>query len=209
MIQCIKKYIRAGRQFFNRLIPARERRLTIPTFLTFFRFFLIPVIVYAIFFNYWSLALLFFCLSAATDALDGFIARRYNQCTQLGACLDPLADKILISALFVTLAFKHTVLSLIPWWLVWLILIKELLLISGAIILFARNQRLLVKPTVWGKAAMAVQVCALVWFLIVAWNNMACPLINNGMILCVLISIIVSFVHYVYNGCFALHERMR
>ena len=78
---------------------------TLPNFLTLLRIILLPFIVVLIIGGYYRVALLLFLLSAFTDFLDGFIARRYGQITSLGILLDPIADKLLTSSTLISLAY--------------------------------------------------------------------------------------------------------
>ena len=78
---------------------------TLPNFLTLLRILLLPFIVVLIIGGYYRVALFLFLLSAFTDFLDGFIARRYGQITSLGILLDPIADKLLTSSTLISLAY--------------------------------------------------------------------------------------------------------
>ena len=154
-------------------LPAQEKRLTIPNCLTLVRLISTPVIVLAMFKLYWGVAFWLIIFSALTDLLDGYIARRFNQKTFLGACLDPIADKLLILSVYFMLAFKQSPLFSIPLWFVILVLLKELLLIAGAIFLYIRqwqakhlgaNEQLIeLQPTLLGKLTMLVQTLFIVW----------------------------------------------
>lgn len=154
-------------------LPAQEKRLTIPNVLTLVRLACTPMIVMAMHKLDWGLAFWLIVLSALTDLLDGYIARRFNQKTFLGACLDPIADKLLILSIYFMLAFKQSPLFGIPLWFVMLVLIKELVLIAGVIFLYMRQDRLnhlgtksvLIEPqpTLLGKLTMLVQTLFIVW----------------------------------------------
>ncbi|WP_456342145.1 CDP-diacylglycerol--glycerol-3-phosphate 3-phosphatidyltransferase [Thermovibrio sp.] len=78
---------------------------TLPNFLTLLRILLLPFIVVLIIGGYYRVALFLFLLSAFTDFLDGFIARKYGQITSLGILLDPIADKLLTSSTLISLAY--------------------------------------------------------------------------------------------------------
>ncbi len=187
-------------KIFKNYFPPYERRLTVPTFLTGIRFVLTPCIAGSLFYEYWALGLLFFFISAITDLLDGFIARRYNQQTKLGACLDPLADKFLIITVFMTLALKKNPYVTIPLWFVAIVILKDFLLVVGSLIVFSINHEASVKPSVLGKVTMALQVAALIWFLGASWWGYGSLLINRVVMGIVIFFGIASLVHYVYNG---------
>ncbi len=109
--------------------------MNIPNALTIVRLLLIPGFVYYYFSpldNGDRIAVMLFAAAGITDILDGFIARRYNLITRLGTVLDPLADKLM---LFTVLA-SMTLIGGIPFWVIVVVVIKETLLILGAITLF-------------------------------------------------------------------------
>lgn len=130
-----------------------QYRITFPTILTLLRIILIPCIVISLLNSLWKTAGIFFGASIVSDVLDGFIARRYNQQTVLGAILDPFADKCLMIALFATFAWM----GYIPWWFVVIVIFKEWVLIAGAVFLFISSYRLTIAPSWLGKGAMGVQ----------------------------------------------------
>lgn len=107
----------------------------IPNVLTIIRFVFIPLIVTNIAMNNFILALIFFSISSFTDVLDGIIARKFNAISDLGKLLDPLADKLTQLSILLTLTLK----SIIPFWIVIVLIIKELILIIGASFLYGRQ----------------------------------------------------------------------
>src|SRR5688500_19776914 len=82
------------------------RIITVPNLLTVFRMVLIPVFVSLLFYQRFVLALAIFVLAGVTDGLDGLLARRFNQKSQLGTILDPIADKLLLVTSFVVLSMR-------------------------------------------------------------------------------------------------------
>src|ERR671926_245773 len=83
-----------------------SRIVTVPNLLTVFRMVLIPVFVSLLFYQRFLLALCIFVLAGVTDGLDGLLARRFNQKSQLGTILDPLADKLMLVTSFVVLSMR-------------------------------------------------------------------------------------------------------
>lgn len=150
------------RSFLKRL-PSREKRITLATYITFFRFLLIPLIVVSMCMHHWGFAFWFFILASVSDMADGFIARNFNQRTFIGACLDPIADKLLTVSIFLTLAFVQSPLFSIPKWFVVIVLIKELLLILGSVLIITIKGRVEINPTYLGKATMFFQVFFITW----------------------------------------------
>jgi CDP-diacylglycerol--glycerol-3-phosphate 3-phosphatidyltransferase len=102
-----------------------------------------------------------FALAAASDGLDGYVARRYNQRTELGAMLDPIADKGLLLAAILTLSFSSWRYAL-PVWFGVLVVARDLIVITGAVVLVLLQRKVSVRPTWSGKAATALQMTALI-----------------------------------------------
>ena len=99
-------------------------------------------------------AALVFVAAALTDAADGYVAKRYNQITPLGAVLDPLADKLLMDSLFLTLAFAGH----LPAWLAFLVIGRDLLMVFGTLALRLLAGRFRVEPLLVGKLSTFFQI---------------------------------------------------
>jgi cardiolipin synthase (CMP-forming) len=113
------------------------------------------------------LALLTFAVAAILDGVDGYIARHYNQKSELGAILDPLADKLLLVSAIVTLSFNHgRYLGQIPLWLTGTILGRDLLLLIGIAVIRLTVGKVVVFPRVMGKIATVLQMIVVVWILL-------------------------------------------
>jgi len=117
------------------------------------------------------LALLSFAVMAILDGVDGYIARHYNQKSELGAVLDPVADKLLLVSAILALSFGHgSFLGQIPLWLTGTILGRDLLLITGiAVVRFTVGQ-VTVRPRVLGKIATVLQMIVVIWILL-EWDR--------------------------------------
>ena len=136
-----------------------KKILTVPNQLTFLRIFLVPVFITCLIYEKWRIGLFLFIIASITDALDGFLARRLNQKTTLGTIIDPLADKIMMDASYVTLSeFK-----LVPPWLTVAVVSRDLLLIGGVIILklFSANN-IEIEPSRLGKATTFFQILVII-----------------------------------------------
>jgi len=144
-------------------LSEREKRITLATVFTIIRLVLTPFIVSAMVSGYWGIAFILFLFAASTDVIDGLLARLCSQKTFLGACLDPITDKILLLSCFATLAFIDTPLFTIPRWFVLFILGKEVLQIGGAIIIYNIKGHLDVRPTRLGKLTTIAQVGFIIW----------------------------------------------
>src|SRR5476651_2511993 len=136
---------------FLKKLPDHEKKITFSTLLTLARIAITPMIVIAMATFNWGIACTLFCIAAATDIADGYLARWLNERTFLGACLDPIADKLLVLSCFFTLAFVQSPLFSIPLWFVLLVLCKELILIIGATILYYLKGHITIHPTLLGK----------------------------------------------------------
>jgi CDP-diacylglycerol--glycerol-3-phosphate 3-phosphatidyltransferase len=112
-------------------------------------------------------AIVCFALAALGDALDGYIARRFNQRSELGAILDPLADKLLLVSAFVILSFDtRQRLAQIPWWLAAMVVTRELILLGGMVAIRCATGKFTARPRLAGKLATILQMAAVLWTLL-------------------------------------------
>lgn len=117
------------------------------------------------------LALGCFVLCAASDGLDGYIARRFNQRSELGAILDPLADKLLLVSGVVLLSFNHgDYLETLPLWLGVTIVGRDVLIVIGLVLIHAVCGKVTVQPRVLGKIATVLQMAAVIGVLL-KWHS--------------------------------------
>lgn len=129
--------------------------MNIPNIITGIRILLIPVFVIFLIQDKLSFALVIFLIAGITDALDGFIARRYRQVSELGAYLDPIADKILLVASFLILSIRN----FIPDWLCVLVITRDILIILGVAILFLLQKKALrIGPSKLSKINTCIQI---------------------------------------------------
>ncbi len=154
--------IRLNFRFFKRL-PPHEKRITISTLFTILRIVLTPFIVAAMVWQAWGVAFVLFLIASLSDIVDGYLARTLKEKTFLGACLDPIADKFLILSCFFSLAFIQSPLFSIPLWFVLLVLIKELILVGGALLIFSIKGHIEIRPRLLGKLTTFVQMVFIVW----------------------------------------------
>lgn len=144
-------------------IPAHEKRITFSTVLTIARMLMTPIIVVARMQGAWRGAFLLFVVAAVTDFFDGWLARVRNEQTLLGACLDPVADKLLIISCFAVFALQDATSLAVPAWFVMTMLIKELVLCIGAVCVYIHTGHVEVRPTLLGKATTAIQLMVIAW----------------------------------------------
>jgi len=127
---------------------------TLPNLLTAARLLAAPYILYLLWTGSFPTALVWFAIASATDVLDGFLARRFQAGSRLGALLDPIADKVLLSGSFLVLGLK----SVIPFSLTIFVLGRDLMILGFAVVALARKTRPDFPPSVWGKASTAAQI---------------------------------------------------
>ena len=173
--------------------------ITIPNLLTFLRMALIPVFASLLFYEYVALALLAFIVAGVSDGVDGFIARRFKQESELGTILDPIADKLLMTTAFIILTLPNVLESnhRVPFWVTAAVIGRDVLIIAvaGAINIMTGFHGF--KPSWLGKLSTLVQVGAVVLILLAAVSG-------YGFFLPVTYSIVVllafiSGFHYIFH----------
>src|SRR5436309_7230391 len=116
------------------------------------------------------LGILSFAVAALCDGVDGYIARRYNQRSGLGAILDPLADKLLLVSGVVLLSFEWPYLDTIPLWLTGTIIGRDILVLVGLVVIQMTVGKVKVRPRVVGKIATVLQMAVVLWVLL-QWHT--------------------------------------
>lgn len=172
--------------------------MNLPNKLTIFRVFCIPAFVAMMLitdipYNYY-IAVAIFILASLTDLLDGKIARKYNLVTNFGKFMDPLADKLLVSAALICLSP-----AMIPEWIVIIIISRELF-ISGFRIL-AADQGIVLAAGWWGKFKTAFSMIMIVVLIInIPLKNGTLEMIGWALIWISLALTIISMIEYVYKN---------
>lgn len=143
-----------------------SRILTVPNLLTVFRMVLIPVFVTLLFYQRFVLALAVFVVAGITDGLDGLLARRFKQQSQLGTILDPIADKLMMVTAFIVLSmrsiFPYPLPSHlpIPVWLTITVISRDVFIIVGAAAINIMTGFRGFRPSLLGKINTTVQIVA-------------------------------------------------
>jgi cardiolipin synthase len=132
----------------------RGANLSIPNLITLARILLVPVMVWAIAAGEMQVAFALFLLAGLSDLVDGFLAKRFNMATELGAYLDPLADKALIVSIYVTLGIAGA----IPRWLVILVVSRDIMIVSAVILSWLVNKPVRLKPHMVSKLNTVAQI---------------------------------------------------
>jgi cardiolipin synthase (CMP-forming) len=128
-----------------------------PNQLTLLRMLFLPFIVINLVDRHYSTALLLFVLAGFSDGLDGLLARRLHQQTVLGQYLDPIADKLLLSTLFLVLAILHE----IPWKYTVMVFSRDISILAASAVLYAIAGLRDFRPSIFGKANTLAQISAL------------------------------------------------
>jgi cardiolipin synthase len=128
--------------------------MSLPNYITLLRVVLIPFFINLMFYGYYKEGLLVFIAACITDALDGLIARLMNMKTELGAFLDPMADKLLILSAFVTLVL----LNKLPVWLVIIVVSRDAILTIGSLIIYITTSNIKIQPSLIGKLTTVMQL---------------------------------------------------
>jgi len=128
--------------------------LSIPNLITIARILLVPIVVWAIGSGEMLAAFLLFLAAGVSDAVDGFIAKRFNMTSEIGAYLDPLADKALIMSIYVALGITEV----IPRWLVILVVSRDIMIIGGVLLSWLVGNPVTVKPLLVSKLNTVAQI---------------------------------------------------
>lgn len=171
------------------------RVFTLPNVVTFVRILLIPVFVAALMYRAYGYALVLFAVAGLSDALDGLLARATGQKSRLGAFLDPLADKFLVSTSFIL----FTAYGWIPKWVTISVISRDIIITLGWVALYLVYGVSKVAPTVLGKTAIASQVL-LVAYILLAINFSALQEPGPWVMWTVASLTVVSGLHYMYRA---------
>jgi cardiolipin synthase (CMP-forming) len=128
--------------------------VNIPNFITLGRIISVPVIFWLLLTGQSWIAFYVFVCAGLSDAVDGYLAKTFNWRTELGAYLDPLADKLLIVSIYIALA----VLGELPLWLVIAVVSRDILIVAAVLLAWLLDQPVRVRPLVVSKANTAVQI---------------------------------------------------
>ena len=140
--------------------------INLPNTISILRFFITFYFVYAVYQGRMRLALYLFIIQGISDLLDGFIARVMDWKTELGAYLDPIADKTMLVAAFVMLY----IVDVIPLWLTALVLGRDIVIAGGFLVLRRYVSNVRPRPTIFGKITTALQIVTIVYVLW-AWST--------------------------------------
>lgn len=180
----------------------RRRIWTVPNQITLLRLSFLPFFLILISYEHYPWALLVLIVAGVSDAADGLLARKLNQRSALGAYLDPLADKLLLSSSFLILAFKQR----LAWWLTILVLSRDvLILVVAAVIILISGYRPF-PPSIFGKLTTMFQII-LVFAVVLyaAYPTLQLAAVNQVLVYMVAGLSVISGFHYAVSIARRLH----
>lgn len=155
--------------------------INVPNIITLLRICSVPVAVWLILDHAMLAAFWIFIAAGISDALDGFIAKRFNAVTELGAYLDPLADKALLVSVYVTLGQQEYLAT----WLVILVVFRDLLIVAGAILFETLTHSLTMQPLMVSKVNTVAQIVLAA--LVLGFNGFG---IDDGMLVGIMVPVV-------------------
>ena len=177
--------------------------MTIPNFITIARLLGVPVVVWLIIADQYLAAVALFILAGLSDAADGFIAKRYGATSELGAFLDPIADKALLVSVFVTLGYE----GILPAWLILLTVSRDILIIGAVILSYVMANPVAMKPLWVSKLNTVAQISLIALVLanqaglaVSAWIVTALVLAVAGLTIASASAYLVDWVRHMAGG---------
>lgn len=183
--------------------PARlAHLLNLPNFLTLCRLGSIPIFLTFLTRQRYEAALYVFAAAAITDGLDGAVARWFDRRTELGAFLDPFADKLMLVSAFVVLTIDGE----LPGYVLSVVMIRDIVIVVGYLMLsFFTGERIPVRPSILGKMSTFLQLGCVIAVLARMGNYW--PEDFNALLFATVAVTAASFVHYMYRGLVWLRSR--
>ena len=176
--------------------------LNLPNFLTMCRIGSIPIFLIFLTRQRYTEALYVFAAAAVTDGLDGAVARWFDRRTELGAFLDPFADKLMLVSAFVVLTIHGD----LPGYLLSVVMIRDIVIVVGYLMIsFFTGERVPVRPSYLGKLSTFMQLGCVIAVLARAGNYW--PTDFNKLLIATVAVTAASFVHYMYRGLVWLRSR--
>jgi cardiolipin synthase (CMP-forming) len=169
---------------------------TVPNQITLLRLGFLPFFLILISYERYKLALLVLIVAGLSDAIDGLLARKLNQRSALGAYLDPIADKLLLSSSFIILAFKQK----LAWWLTIIVLSRDVLILMVAVVILLISGYRPFPPSTYGKLTTGLQI--LLVFMVVlsaAYPDAGLDSVNRLLVYVVTIFTVFSAFHYSFT----------
>jgi cardiolipin synthase len=176
--------------------------MNLPNILTLTRVLMIPFFVIFIINKHFGWALITFVIAGITDGVDGLIARITHQRTELGAYLDPIADKLLLFSAFITLA----IIEVIPSWLVVIVITRDVIILVGFLVMLLTNYHPKINPSLLSKMTTVFQILTIVLVLFTGYY----PVFKQISMIAIYgtaVMTVLSGAHYIYIGTRILNEK--
>lgn len=189
-----------------------SRIVTVPNMLTIFRMVLIPVFVTLVFYQRFLLALAAFVVAGITDGLDGLLARRFDQRSQLGTVLDPIADKLMLVTAFVVLSMRSVFPQPvpnhlpIPFWVTIAVISRDVFIVVGAAAINIMTGFRGFRPSWLGKVNTTVQIIAIAIIMFAASVPYGTGYYLPTLYAIVFALVLLSGAHYVFFASKLLNE---
>lgn len=166
----------------------------LPNTITISRLFLVPLLILTLKAQDYFTGLLIFLIAGISDALDGFIAKRFDLVSQLGAVLDPLADKALLISAYVMLA----IIGDVPFWLTLTVVFRDLLIVGGYLVVISMIGPVQMHPSYVSKFNTLMQIVLVIAILAQHAAHLHLPWMKPVLVYTVLVTTVVSGVHYLW-----------
>jgi len=166
----------------------------LPNMITIARIALVPVLILLLKDHDYAAGLIVFVIAGASDALDGYLAKRLNVQSRLGAILDPVADKLLLVSAYVMLAM----LEHIPFWLVLVVVFRDLLIVGGYMLYTSHAGPVKMRPSILSKLNTLMQITLVAVILAQQAAGLAWPLAEI-LVYVVLATTVASGAHYTWS----------
>ncbi|WP_456408296.1 CDP-alcohol phosphatidyltransferase family protein [Thiolapillus sp.] len=167
----------------------------IPNIISIARVVLVFPVIWLLLNHHYQSAMLLFFVAGVSDALDGFLARQFQWQSRLGGILDPLADKFLLVSTYMCLGWLHA----LPVWLVALVILRDVVIVGGALAYHYRIEKLDANPSLMSKLNTALQILLV---LMVVYDLGFAPMSDQlitGMTWAVAVTTVWSGIHYVVS----------
>ena len=168
--------------------------LTLPNVITFGRLCSVPLSVWLVLERRFALAFFLFLAAGLSDAADGWLARRNGGGNSVGALLDPVADKVMLVTMYVTLA----AVAVLPDWLAILVVFREVLIVGGIAVLSLLGQSVVIRPLYVSKINTALQIVLVAAALFVSGFGITGPIVLSVLVWLVAASTLASGAAYVW-----------
>ncbi|MBM4306435.1 MAG: CDP-diacylglycerol--glycerol-3-phosphate 3-phosphatidyltransferase [Deltaproteobacteria bacterium] len=176
--------------------------MNLPNTLTLIRVLLIPVFVILIMNHSFWWALITFAIAGITDGLDGLLARLTRQKTELGAFLDPIADKLLLISAYLTLA----IIEILPGWLSVIVITRDIIILLGILVIMLISHPPQIRPSFISKVTTTFQILTVLLALLTGYDPLFKPLTSVAIYATTCLTIL-SGIHYIYLGTRILNQK--